>query len=71
MSKNKKSAYAEAGVNIDSMMTSLKKIKKNVKNTNTLNVLSEIGSFGEIIIIYPIPILKTRYISSISIFPLW
>ena len=28
MSKNKKSAYAEAGVNIDSMMTSLKKIKK-------------------------------------------
>ena len=46
MSKNKKSAYAEAGVNIDSMMTSLKKIKKNVKNTNTLNVLSEIGSFG-------------------------
>tara|TARA_S200000501_G_scaffold278552_1_gene262454 strand:- start:181 stop:1212 length:1032 start_codon:yes stop_codon:yes gene_type:complete len=46
MSKNKKSAYAKAGVNIDSMMTSLKKIKKNVKNTNTLNVLSEIGSFG-------------------------
>ena len=46
MSKIKKSAYAEAGVNIDSMMTSLKKIKKNVRKTNTVNVLSEIGSFG-------------------------
>ncbi len=42
----KKSAYAEAGVDIDVMMNSLKRIKKNVKSTNTPGVVSEIGSFG-------------------------
>ncbi|MBM4152160.1 MAG: phosphoribosylformylglycinamidine cyclo-ligase [Kiritimatiellaceae bacterium] len=42
----KKSAYAEAGVDIDVMMNSIQKIKKNVKSTNTRGVVSEIGSFG-------------------------
>ena len=35
MSKKNKSAYAQAGVNIDNMMSSLKKIGKKVKETNT------------------------------------
>lgn len=43
---NKKSAYAEAGVDIDVMMNSLKRIKEDVKTTNTPGVVSEIGSFG-------------------------
>jgi len=42
----KKSAYAQAGVDIDVMMNSLQRIKKDVKNTNTPGVVSEIGSFG-------------------------
>ena len=42
----KKSAYAEAGVDIDVMMNSLQRIKKNVKTTSTAGVVSEIGSFG-------------------------
>jgi len=42
----KKSAYAQAGVDIDIMMNSLKRIKRNVKTTNTKDVVSEIGSFG-------------------------
>jgi phosphoribosylformylglycinamidine cyclo-ligase len=42
----KKSAYAQAGVDIDVMMNSLTRIKKNVKTTNTPGVVSEIGSFG-------------------------
>jgi phosphoribosylformylglycinamidine cyclo-ligase len=42
----KKSAYAQAGVDIDIMMNSLQRIKKNVKSTNTPGVVSEIGSFG-------------------------
>jgi phosphoribosylformylglycinamidine cyclo-ligase len=42
----KKSAYAQAGVDIDVMMNSLQRIKKNVKTTNTKGVVSEIGSFG-------------------------
>lgn len=43
---NKKSAYAQAGVDIDVMMNSLKQIKQDVKSTNTDGVVSEIGSFG-------------------------
>ena len=46
MAKKKKSAYAEAGVDIDVMMNSLKRIGKKVKGTNTSGVVSEIGSFG-------------------------
>ncbi|MBI9020500.1 MAG: phosphoribosylformylglycinamidine cyclo-ligase [Verrucomicrobia bacterium] len=42
----KKSAYAQAGVDIDVMMNSLQRIKKDVKTTNTPGVVSEIGSFG-------------------------
>jgi len=42
----KKSAYAQAGVDIDVMMNSLQRIKKNVKSTNIKGVVSEIGSFG-------------------------
>lgn len=42
----KKSAYAQAGVDIDVMMDSLKRIKRNVKSTATKGVVSEIGSFG-------------------------
>ncbi|MDF7808133.1 phosphoribosylformylglycinamidine cyclo-ligase [Pontiellaceae bacterium B12219] len=46
MSEKKKSAYAEAGVDIDVMMGSLQNIKADVKSTNTDGVVSEIGSFG-------------------------
>lgn len=46
MSKKKKSAYAEAGVDIDVMMSSLKRIGRKVKATNTAGVASELGSFG-------------------------
>ncbi|MDD3275510.1 MAG: phosphoribosylformylglycinamidine cyclo-ligase [Kiritimatiellales bacterium] len=42
----KKSAYAQAGVDIDVMMNSLQNIKKDVKSTATQGVVSEIGSFG-------------------------
>jgi phosphoribosylformylglycinamidine cyclo-ligase len=42
----KKSAYAQAGVDIDVMMDSLKRIKRNVKSTATKGVVSEIGAFG-------------------------
>jgi phosphoribosylformylglycinamidine cyclo-ligase len=42
----KKSAYAQAGVDIDEMMQGLDAIKKMVKATNTPGVLSSIGSFG-------------------------
>jgi phosphoribosylformylglycinamidine cyclo-ligase len=41
-----KSAYAQAGVDIDVMMNSLQRIKKEVKSTATKGALSEIGSFG-------------------------
>ena len=46
MAEKKKSAYAEAGVDIDVMMNSLKRIGKKVKETNTSGVVSELGSFG-------------------------
>ena len=46
MKKKNKSAYAEAGVDIDVMMSSLKRIGKKVKQTNTSGVVSELGSFG-------------------------
>jgi len=42
----KKSAYAQAGVDIDEMMQGLDAIKKMVKGTDTPGVLSSIGSFG-------------------------
>jgi phosphoribosylformylglycinamidine cyclo-ligase len=42
----KKSSYAEAGVDIDQMMSGLSAIKKMVKSTNTSGVRSSIGSFG-------------------------
>ena len=35
MTKKNKSAYAQAGVDIDQMMSSLIKIGKKVKSTNT------------------------------------
>lgn len=44
--KQKKSAYAAAGVNIDEMDRGLAKIKEDVKSTKTPMVLSDIGRFG-------------------------
>jgi len=41
-----KSAYAAAGVNIDSKMDALKSIKTMVGATKTVNVVGGIGSFG-------------------------
>jgi len=41
-----KSAYAAAGVNIDSKMTALKAVKSLVGATKTVNVVGGIGSFG-------------------------
>lgn len=46
MTETTKSAYAQAGVDIDEMMRGLDGIKKMVKATSTPNVLSTIGSFG-------------------------
>lgn len=42
----RKSAYQEAGVNIDLKMRLLSKIKKQARSTFNKNVLSEIGCFG-------------------------
>jgi phosphoribosylformylglycinamidine cyclo-ligase len=42
----KKSAYRDAGVDIDAQERALAKVKKLVKKTATLGVLSELGSFG-------------------------
>ena len=42
----KKSAYAQAGVNIDVKMDAVGAIKQMVASTKTLNVIGGIGSFG-------------------------
>ena len=44
--QQKKSAYAEAGVDIDVMMNALERSKKNIRSTFTKGVLGDIGSFG-------------------------
>lgn len=46
MKKNRKSAYAAAGVDIDNKMRALSAIKRMVRGTATRGVLSEIGLFG-------------------------
>ena len=46
MPRKKKSAYAQAGVDIDEMMSSLAAVKRMVKSTTTRGVMSDIGSFG-------------------------
>ena len=46
MSADQKSAYAEAGVDIDAQDKALGKVKKLVRSTFTDGVLSELGSFG-------------------------
>lgn len=46
MSSEKKSAYAEAGVDIDAQDEALEQVKKLVRSTATPGVLSELGSFG-------------------------
>ena len=44
--ERKKSAYAQAGVNIDVKMNAVGSIKQMVASTKTANVLGGIGSFG-------------------------
>jgi len=46
VSKRAKSAYAAAGVDIDSKMNGIASIKNMVESTRTAGVLNEIGSFG-------------------------
>ena len=46
MAKENKSAYAQAGVNIDNKMAALTAIKEMVASTKTQNVIGGIGSFG-------------------------
>ena len=46
MAKENKSAYAQAGVNIDVKMGAVSSIKQMVAATKTANVLGGIGSFG-------------------------
>ena len=46
MAPESKSAYAQAGVNIDNKMAALKSIKDMVASTKTLNVIGGIGAFG-------------------------
>ena len=43
---NSRSAYAQAGVNIDNKMSALTAIKSMVGSTRTANVIGGIGSFG-------------------------
>ena len=45
-SEKKKSAYAEAGVDIDAQDEALDQVKQLVRSTRTAGVLSELGSFG-------------------------
>lgn len=59
----KKSAYAEAGVDIDVMMNALQRAKKNVKTTYTPEVKSELGSFGGI---HALPAGDSVLVSSID-----
>jgi len=44
--KKIRSAYAEAGVNIDAKMTALRRAKRLIENTFTPGVVGELGSFG-------------------------
>lgn len=46
MATDQRSAYADAGVDIDAQDKALAKIKKLVRSTFTNGVLSELGSFG-------------------------
>ena len=46
MSKETKSAYAQAGVNIDVKMNAVASIKQMVASTKTVNVIGGIGAFG-------------------------
>lgn len=46
VTNNGKSSYANAGVDIDEMMSALSTVKKMVKGTAREGVLSDIGSFG-------------------------
>lgn len=46
MANKPKSAYAQAGVDIDEMMTGLEAIKRMVRQTAVEGVLSHVGSFG-------------------------
>jgi phosphoribosylformylglycinamidine cyclo-ligase len=46
MSSEEKSAYAEAGVDIDAQDEALDHVKQLVRSTRTPGVLSELGSFG-------------------------
>ena len=46
MSKETKSAYAKAGVNIDVKMNAVAAIKQMVASTKTANVIGGIGAFG-------------------------
>ena len=41
-----KSAYAQAGVNIDVKMNAVGSIKQMVASTKTANVIGNIGAFG-------------------------
>ncbi len=43
---DKKSAYAQAGVNIDVKMNAIGSIKEMVASTKTANVIGNIGAFG-------------------------
>ncbi|MGB5659326.1 MAG: phosphoribosylformylglycinamidine cyclo-ligase, partial [Thermoanaerobaculia bacterium] len=46
MESEKKSAYKEAGVDIDAQDEALDQVKRLVRSTRTAGVLSELGSFG-------------------------
>jgi phosphoribosylformylglycinamidine cyclo-ligase len=61
--KEKKSAYAEAGVDIDVMMGALRRSKKRVQGTFNGNVLSEMGAFGGL---FKTPGRDTVLVSSID-----
>jgi len=46
MGKKKKSAYAQAGVDIDAAEEAVNRMKDHIQSTLTPSVLSRVGSFG-------------------------
>ncbi|MFN2165901.1 MAG: phosphoribosylformylglycinamidine cyclo-ligase, partial [Anaerolineae bacterium] len=63
MGTQRQSAYAAAGVDIDTMMGALKAAKRRIKRTATGGVVSEVGNFGGL---FTAPGDKTLLVSSID-----
>ena len=63
MSRKKRSAYAEAGVDIDVMMGALDRAKRMIRGTAIPGVASDVGSFGGL---FRIPGTRSLFVTSID-----